>query len=188
MGDGVEEKKGNLFSRFLEMPTESGWRFNTIGLTGLVFGIFGWIIGWRTGGTPLNSISLGLGISMLFAPYFIVPRTKTNRMWQGLAGGALAGLITVVLLLSVAWHSYWPLRVDLVMTYGTSALGTLGVSWLMSVFANWTDKRKAKMDAENVAKEKKEVLVGRPKRRKSSAKQEPTQRVRIHRYNKKKKR
>ncbi len=154
----MAEQKSSWFRSFFVIDAPPlGWRYKTIGLTSIVFGILGGLVGWRISGAAINNIPQSLGLSMLFSPYFIVPRTKTQRVWQGFIGGALAGIIAVILLFALGWSKYWPVRASIAMSYVGFLIGVLGIAWAMSMLSNWTDRRREQLDADKVKKEKQNV-------------------------------
>ncbi len=188
MGEVMANKPSTMQNIGSIAPPPEGWRFKVIFYTALVVGAIGAGIGYIEKGSAINSITMGTGLPMVMAPYFVVPRTKTARIWQGSLTGALAGVVAMLGLLLVAtsrFTSKWTL-------FGTSFLQFLvmavGVSWLSVAMSDWAEKRRQKVEAKRVAETPAKTLEQFPKRpRMRAPKREETVRsVRTHRYNRKK--
>lgn len=115
------------------------------------------------------------------APYFVVPRAKSHRVVQGVAAGAVGGVVAMAFLLVMATGMYWPVRNSMFITFGGYVVASVGISWMMSMLSTWTDKKRAQLDEKRAAKQSsvdtKKVNV------KLDAKGRP---IRVHRYNRKK--
>lgn len=186
MGECVSDKTSTAKTLSTLVPPPEGWRFKVILYTALVVGAIGAGIGYIEKGSAINSISMGVGLPMVMAPYFVVPRTKTLRIWQGSITGALSGIVAMLLLLLFAtdrFTNHWAI-------FGTSILQFLimsvGISWLSVVLSDWTEKRRLKIEAKREAETPKLEKHYPKKQRLRAPKQEDSgHTVRVHRYNKK---
>ncbi len=169
-------------------PPPAGWRFRVIGYTGLVMGAIGGVIGWRTGGPVAGSLSMGIGLPMIMAPYFVVPRTKTKRIWQGVATGLISGLAAAAIMLIFATSRFLPAWQALIATYAEYVVAVFGISWLSVMLSDWAEKRRKKYEADknksNSPVQTQTRFPKRPRMRAANA-QETVRPARVHRYNRK---
>lgn len=168
---------------WLTKPPEPGWRYRVIGITALIFGVGGGLLGWKMNGNPADNVTYALGLAMLMPTYFTIPRTKTLRMWQGSVAGILGGLIVMAILFLFATGTFWPLRNELFVGFGGYVPGVIAWSWVMTWVTGKTEKKRMDLDARkaereaNIAKENKKSSVQYDKNGKP---------IRVHRYNRKK--
>ncbi|WP_067712424.1 hypothetical protein [Ferroacidibacillus organovorans] len=162
--------------RLLETPKE-GMRYKQIITVGAIFGVLGAVIGYISKGPVAGNLSTSLALSMLMSPYFIIPRVKSRRVIQGTLGGVFSGIVTMVLLFVFASARYWPARSQVISGYVGYLFGTIAVAWLFTFVSQWTDKKRLELEAKRGAQ---------PARSKAKVPEKP--RVRVHRYNRKKKR
>jgi len=192
MGERVagkgEQKENRSLARLA--PAPAGWRYRVIGYTALAMGVIGGIVGWRTGGPVVGSLSMGVGLPMIMAPYFVVPRTKTNRIWQGIATGLLSGLIAAAVILVFATGRFLPAWKEMVTTYAEYVLAVVGISWLSVKLSDWTEKRRMKYDADKnktTSPVQTQTLFPKRPRMRATKAQEAERAQRVHRYNRKNK-
>ncbi|PWI58843.1 hypothetical protein [Sulfoacidibacillus thermotolerans] len=190
MGERVTEKTSTTQKYSGLTPPPEGWRFKIILYTAAVVGVIGAAIGYLQKGSDVNSITMGIGLPMVMAPYFVVPRTKTARIWQGSVTGAVAGLVAMLLLLIFATSRFanqWTV-------FGTAFLQFLimaiGISWMSVALSDWAEKRRQKLEAKRADEVSGKTLESFPKRPRLRApkKEEIAHPARVHRYNRKKKR
>lgn len=162
--------------RLLATPKE-GMRYKLILGVGASFGILGGILGLVSKGPVNGNLGTSLALAMLLTPYIIIPRTKTRRVIQGTLGGVFAGIVTMIFLFVFANARYWPARNVVLSGFVGYLFGTLAVAWLFSFVSQWTEKKRLELEAKRGAQ---------PARSKTKTLEKP--RVRVHRYNRKKKR
>ncbi len=189
MGECVSGKGEQKESRSLaRTPPPAGWRFRVVGYTALIMGVIGGVIGWRTGGPVAGSLSMGVGLPMIMAPYFVVPRTRTNRIWQGVATGLLSGLAAAAVLLIFDTGRFLPAWQMLVTTYVEFVIAVFGISWLSVMLSDWAEKRRLKYEADksksNSPVQAQTRFPKRPRMRAAKT-QETVRPARVHRYNRK---
>lgn len=146
MGEGVaqQEKKPGLWAS-LTSPPPPGWRPRTIALAGGTIGLLGAIIGWQMQATPSLAMGWGLGMSMVLGPYYVVPRAKTQRRWQGFIGGALAGVVAALGMFALAPARFVPDWTQMLTDFVVFLAAAFGSSWLFTLFTDWVDRRRDKM-------------------------------------------
>ena len=126
-------------------PAPPGWRFKTIGVTGLILGVLGGVAGIFSAKDPSNGVYLGVGLSSFLAPYIVVQRTKTNRAWQGWVGGIVGGRVAAAILLVFATGSYLPQWKVMISSGILDLILALPVAFFVAWMANITDSRREKM-------------------------------------------
>jgi hypothetical protein len=158
-GDGFGDR---LDSKQRTLP--EGWRYKMIGYMALVAGIIGAGIAYFGKGSAISNLNVGVGLPMLFVPYLLVPRVKTQRVWQGIAAGVLSGIIALGLLLLFATAKFLPAINEAGLVFLEYAVGAGVTSWLSSFVAQWTDKYTSKRVAEKNAKRLQELAAQRKDR------------------------
>ena len=134
-----------------------GWRVKMIGYAALAAGVIGAGIAWYGKGAALANLNLGVGLPMLLTPYLVVPRVKTQRVWQGIVAGILSGIIALIILFVFDTAKYTPVARDVGVLFLEYAVGAVATSWLSSMVAKWTDKYTSKRAAESSSKRMLEI-------------------------------
>lgn len=167
---------------WLTKAPEPGWRYKVIGTMALVFGVAGGFLGWRLHGNPISNFTYTLWLAMLMPAYFTIPRTKTQRMWQGVAAGVLGGLVDIVVLLLFATGTYWPYKMELLVTFAGLLLVVIAWSWMMTWITGKTEQRKLELDERKASREAEKAKEQAKAAVKLDANGKP---IRVHRYNRK---
>jgi len=98
------------------------------------------------GGNAGNNVTYSLGLAMLMPAYFTIPRTKTQRMWQGSLAGILGGLIVMAVLLIFATGTFWPLHTEMLVAFGGYVPGVIAWSWVMTWVTGKTDIKRQQLE------------------------------------------
>ncbi len=134
-----------------------GWRYKLIGYVALALGVIGAAIAWFGKGPALGNLNVGVGLPMLLTPYLIVPRVKTQRIWQGAVAGILSGIIALALLFIFDTAKYMPVLNGIGPFLIEYTIGSIATAWLSTLVAKWTDKYTTKRETESGNKHVREI-------------------------------
>ncbi len=141
---------------WLKNFTPKEWRFKVILYVALAAGAIGVAIAWFEKGTVLTSLSSGMGLPMLVAPYLVAPRVKSQRVAQGAATGLLGGVFALAVMFVFDTPKYMPLAGKVGLLYLEYAVAAVAMSWLSAMLSKWTDKYAAKRTAQANEKRQRE--------------------------------